>query len=403
MEEIEINGFAASEIAEQHKTPVYVYDAEKIRSQYRQLSSAFQSNFGLSSINYAVKSNPNPHILSLLSKEGAGFDCASMVEMKAALNFTEPENIIYTAPFPPVEELEFAAEKGLTVNYNSVNAFERAENLPERASFRIDPGIGKGDFGLELGGGSKFGVEEENAVEAYRKAKEAGVERFGIHMMTGSGVLEPEYFGRVTRKLAEIAERISEELDIKFEFIDIGGGLGVPYKPDEEPLDVAQVAENVSEALESFDLGNPEVMMEPGRFLVSQSGYLITTVQDVLEKEKTYIGLDSGMHHFLRPMLYEAYHEITSAKPSEEKVNADIVGLVCENTDKFAEDREISNVEPGDQVVIHDVGAYGFAMASNWNTRPLPPELLVDSEVEVIRSAQEDLDVFHGTGKLLDS
>lgn len=398
MEELEIKGNTASEIIEQHGTPLYIYDAGKIREQYRRLSNAFRETFENSSINYAVKSNPNPAILELLSTEGAGFDCASMAEMKVALEYAEPDDIIYTAPFPPVEELNFAAEKGLTVNYNSINAFERAEKLPERISFRIDPGIGKGDFGLTLGGGSKFGIEEQNAVEAYRKAKEAGVERFGIHMMTGSGVLEAEYFGKVTRKLAEIAQDITNELDIEFEFIDIGGGLGVPYTPEENNLDVDLVAENVSDALEDYELGNPAVMMEPGRFLVAESGYLISRVQDVLEKEKTYVGLDSGMHHFLRPMLYDAYHEIEAVKPSNEKITADIVGLVCENTDKFAENREISKVEVGDLIAVHDVGAYGFAMASNWNTRPLPSEVMVeDSDTRLIRKGQNWQEVFHGT------
>lgn len=400
MEELHIGEFKASELAEKYGTPMYVYDFEKIRSQYRRLSEAFNENFEESSVNYAVKANPNPSILSLLSEEGAGFDCASMAELKIALEMKEPEDIIYTAPFPPEEELNFAAEKGVTVNFNSIEAFERAEKLPERVSFRIDPGIGQGDFGLELGGGSKFGVEESEAVEAYRKAKKAGVERFGIHMMTGSGVLDAEYFGKVTRKLGEIAERISEEVGIEFEFIDIGGGLGVPYRPEEDELDVEKVAENVAEALDEFDF-EAEVVMEPGRFLAAQSGTLIANVQDVLEKkEKTYVGLDTGMHHFLRPMLYDAYHEIEAVNPSEEKMRADIVGLVCENTDTFAEGREISRMESGDLIAIRDVGAYGFAMASNWNTRPLPPEVKVeDGESEVIREDQGWRDVFHGTGR----
>ena len=317
--------------------------------------------------------------------------------MKIALRFNDVEEVIYTAPFPPQEELEFAARNGVTINFNSIEAFERAEELPERISFRIDPGIGQGDFGLDFGGGSKFGVNEENALEAYRKAKKAGVERFGIHMMTGSGVLDPEYFGKITRKLGQIAENISEKLGIEFEFIDIGGGLGVPYRPEEDDIDVEKVAENVSEAFDEFDF-DAEVMMEPGRFLVAQSGILITEVQDVREKEKTYVGLNSGMHHFLRPMLYDAYHEIEAVDPSNEKMDANIVGLVCENTDTFAEDREISRVQRGDHIAIRDVGAYGFAMASNWNTRPLPPEIMVDGEqVEVIREAQVWSDVFHGT------
>jgi diaminopimelate decarboxylase len=399
MNEMKIGAIQVSELAEEYGTPLYAYDFDKIKAQYRKLSEAFNTNFESSSVNYAVKSNPNPAILSVLSEEGAGFDCASMAELKIALKLTEPENIIYTAPFPPQEELEFAAEKEVTVNYNSINAFERAEKHPERVSFRIDPGIGQGDFGLKLGGGSKFGVEEENAVEAYRTAREAGVERFGIHMMTGSGVLDAEYFRKVTRKLGEIAVEISEEVGIQFEFIDIGGGLGVPYRPKDRELDVEKVAENVAEALEQFDF-EAEVMMEPGRFLVAQSGTLVAQVQDILEKEKTYLGIDTGMHHFLRPMLYDAYHEIEAVNPQEEKFTVDVVGLVCENTDTFAQDRDISRVEKGDLVAIRDVGAYGFAMASNWNTRPLPPEVKIENgDSELIRRGQNWKDVFHGTGE----
>jgi len=399
MEELQIGKVNTSELVENHGTPLYLYDGGRIRDQYRELEKAFDSNFESSSINYAVKANPNPSVLSLLSEEGCGLDCASLAEMKMALRFNEAENIIYTAPFPPQEELEFAARNGVTVNFNSIEAFERAKELPERISFRIDPGIGEGNFGLDFGGGSKFGVNEENSLEAYRKAKQAGIERFGIHMMTGSGILDPEYFGKVTLKLGEIAENISEELGIEFEFIDVGGGLGVPYRPGQEELDVEEVAGNVSEALEEYEIGNPEVMMEPGRYIIAQSGTLIAEVQDVRRKGKTYVGLNSGMHHFLRPMLYDAFHEIEAVNPSDEEITADIVGLVCENTDKFAEDREISRVERGDLVAIRDVGAYGFAMASNWNTRPLPPEIMVeDGNTEIIRKSQEWPDVFHGTG-----
>lgn len=399
MEELRIGEVKASELAERYGTPLYLYDFEEIRNQYRRLSETFDSNFDDASINYAVKANPNPSILSLLSEQGAGFDCASIAEMNLALELSDPEDIIYTAPFPPLEELNFAAEKGITVNFNSIEALERADKLPERVSFRIDPGIGKGDFGLELGGGSKFGVEEKRALEAYMKAKEAGVQRFGIHMMTGSGVLDPEYFGKITRKLGVIAERISEEAGIEFEFIDLGGGLGVPYRPEQTEIDVESVAENISEALDQFSF-DAEIMMEPGRFLVAQSGTLITSVQNVLEKEdKTYLGLDTGMHHFLRPMLYDTYHEIEAVDPLEETMTADIVGLVCENTDTFAEGREISRVQSGDLVAIRDVGAYGFAMASNWNTRPLPPEVKVEGgQSELIRKGQNWQDVFHGTG-----
>ena len=259
--------------------------------------------------------------------------------------------------------------------------------------------MGEGNFGLDFGGGSKFGVEEDKIIEAYRKAQRAGVERFGIHMMTGSGILSPGYFGDVTEKLGRISEQITEELGIEFEFVDVGGGLGVPYRPDQTPIDVEKAAENIVNNLESFDIGDPTIMMEPGRYLVAESGTLVTRVQDTLEKsDKTYLGLNSGMHHFLRPMLYDAYHEIEAVEKRSEKFEVDIVGLVCENTDKFAEDRNISKVKSGDSVAIRDVGAYGFAMASNWNTRPMPYELMIEEgKVSVIRENQKWSDVFHGT------
>lgn len=387
------------DIVKQHGTPVYVYDFDKIKQQYQNLEDAFANNTDNFSINYAVKANPNPEIVSLLAEAGAGFDCASRAELELGLENQSPENILFTAPFAPKEELKLAAEKGVAVNFNSIQDLERAPEVPERASFRIDPGIGKGDFGLALGGGSKFGVEEDKAVEAYRKARERGVERFGIHMMTGSGILEPEYFGKVTRKLVEIAEDISDELGIEFEFIDVGGGLGIPYRPEEDELNVEKAVSNIVDAIEESGLDDPEIMMEPGRYLVAQSGTLVGSVNGVMEKsEKTYVGLDTGMHHFLRPMLYDAYHEITVLNSKDEKMEADIVGLVCENTDTFAEDREISRVEEGDLLAIHDVGAYGFAMASNWNTRPLPSEVAVENgDTRVVRKPQDWKDVFHGT------
>lgn len=405
MEELHIGEIEASELAEEYDTPLFVYDAEKIREQYRRLDEAFSSRYEDFSINFAVKSNFNPGIARLLVEEGAGLDCAAKSEILLA-NEVEAEEIMYTAPYNRKDEIEYAIENGATVNLDSVFLLDKLDDMPEEICFRVDPGIGRGDFGLVLGGGdTKFGIPEERAVEAYRKAKERGAERFGIHMMTGSNVRDPEYFGQITEKLLEIAGEIAEELDIEFEFVDIGGGLGVPYQPGQEELDVEEAAENVTEkfkeGIEEYSIGRPELRIEPGRFLVAQSGHLLTRVTGVKEKGGTeFVGIDTGMHHNIRPMLLDAYHEILLANNLERPVDGEktVVGPVCSSTDVMAEDRRLPEMEEGDLVSIEDIGAYGFTMASHWNSRPLPAEVLVENgEVEVIREREGLRDVFHGT------
>ena len=404
-DELEIGGIEAEEIAESFDTPVFVYDAEKIRKQYRMLDEVFSSRYDDFRINFAVKSNFNPEIARVLVEEGAGLDCAAKSEILLAKKIGADE-IMYTAPYNREDEIEYAIQHGATVNLDSIFLLEKIDEMPEQICFRIDPGMGEGDHGLVFGGGdTKFGIPEERAVEAYRKAKERGVERFGIHMMTGSNVRDPEYFGQVTEKLLEIAGRIAEELDIEFEFVDIGGGFGVPYRPDQEKLDVEEAAENVTErftdGLEKYDIGSPKLMIEPGRFLVAQSGHLLSRVTGVKEKGGTeFVGIDTGMHHNLRPMLLDAYHEILPAKDPERPADGekDVVGPVCSSVDVMAEDRALPEMEEGDILSIEDVGAYGFTMASHWNSRPLPAEILVeDGEAEVIREREGIRDVFHGT------
>ncbi len=404
-EKLFVNNFSAEEIKEKYGTPLYVYDRETIEKQYEKLEEEFSKRYNNFSVSYAVKANPNPSIAEVLVEKGAGLDCASMAEIDLALKLdVTSEKIIYTTPFNTEEELEYAVSKDVTVNLDAVYLLDKMSETPERVSFRIDPGIGKGDFGLVLGGGSKFGISEEEAIKGYKKAKERGVERFGIHMMTGSGILDPEYFGEAAAKLLEIAGKIKEETGIEFEFIDIGGGLGIPYRPEEKALDIEETAEKTVEkfkqGLDKHGLESPELRIEPGRYLVAQSGILLSKVVGVKQKQKEFIGIDTGMNHFIRPMLYDAYHEVLVANDLERETGSkkDVVGQVCENTDVVAEERELPELVEDDLVAIMDVGAYGFAMASNWNTRPKPPEVLVDgSELKLIREGQERRDVFHGT------
>ncbi len=405
MKNLEIGGITAEKLVDNHGTPLFVYDAEKIREQYQKLENAFSTRYKNFGISFAVKSNFNPEIVKILTNEGAGLDCASKAEIMLAEKL-EAKEVMYTAPYNRKDELQYAVDKGATVNLDALFLLDKLNKLPNEICFRIDPGLGKGDHGLVFGGGdTKFGVPKDKALEAYRKAQEKGIEKFGIHMMTGSNIRNPEYFGQITEKLLEITAVIAEELNIEFEFVDIGGGLGVPYKPEDENLDIEEVAEQVTkkfrEGVSQNNIGNPQLRIEPGRFLVAQSGRLLTRVTGIKNKNGTeYVGIDTGMHHNIRPMLLNAYHHIIVANNINRPLGSakTVVGPVCSSTDVMAEDRILPKIKQGDILSIEDVGAYGFTMASHWNSRPLPAEILVENgEDKVIREREELTDIFHGT------
>ena len=399
---IRIGEFTATELTEKHGTPLYVYEKQRIQKRYTEVEEALQNHFDSFRINYAVKSNFNPAIVETLVEQGASLDCASKAEVLLASK-TDTDEIMYTAPYNRSDEIQFALEHGATVNLNSIYLLDKIDEPPEQICFRIDPGVSGGDFGVIGDGETKFGVPREKAVEAYRKAKEMGVKKFGIHMMTGSNVKDPEYFKSVTEQLVEIMVEVSDKLGIEFEFMDIGGGLGIPYEPGEEDLDVEQMARGVSEALqkgkEQSSIGNPELVIEPGRYLVAQSGHLISKVTGTKTKgESKFVGLDTGMHQNLRPSLLDAYHEIKAAVSQTETEEVTVVGPVCSSVDKIAEERVLPKMQQGDIVSIEDVGAYGFVMASHWNSRPLPKEIMVDeNSFEVVRQRENLEDIFHGT------
>jgi len=401
--DLEIDGVPATELAEKYGTPLYVYEADKIREQYRKLNEAFSSRYKDFQINFAVKSNFNPSIVELLVEEGAGLDCASKAEIKLAEELDVGE-VMYTAPYNRKDELEYALDKDALVNLDSIFLLDKIDEVPESICFRIDPEV-EGDQQLMFAGGdAKFGIAEEKAVEAYRQAKNKGVKKFGIHMMTGSNVRDPDYFAQITERLLETASEISNELDIEFEFVDIGGGLGIPYKPEEEKLDVEETAEKVvekfTEGIQQYDIGEPELRIEPGRFLVADSGHLISKVTGVKNKDTEYVGLDTGMHHILRPSLLDSRHEIKKVNRNEEEKIEErtVVGPVCSSIDVIAEKRELPELEEQDLVSIENTGAYGFVMASHWNSRPLPPEIMVeDNKVKKIREAETKKSIFHGT------
>ena len=405
-DELTIGGVAPSDLIEDHGTPLFVYDAGVIETRYGALVDAFERAGIDIDVRYAMKANTNPTIVERLVDLGAGLDCASRLEVNLAVSLVDPERVLYTAPYNRGSELRHAVDQGVTINLDGPYLLEHLEVLPRELCFRIDPGMGQGAHGLAFGGGeTKFGINADDAIDAYATAADRGVESFGIHMMPGSGVLDPAYFEAVTAELLDIADDIASTLDITFSFIDLGGGLGIPYRPDDKPLDLDAVAGGVADVFEEklpdASFGEPQVIIEPGRYLVGESGVLLTSVTGVKQKgSKTFVGVDTGMHHLLRPMLLDAYHEIVHAeRPAEDPtVTADVVGPVCSTVDTLGVDRSLPAVGTGEPLAIMDVGAYGYTMSSQFNTRLRPPEILTEAgEQRVIREGERGGDLFRGT------
>ena len=291
---------------------------------------------------------------------------------------------------------------GVAINLEDISQIDRLAKfgLPEILCLRINPGIGSGKYeGLVFAGkDAKFGIIEEQVVDAYKKAQRYGIKKFGIHMMTGSCITDYKYFEAITAKLLDIAGKVRRETNIRFEFIDIGGGLGVSYKPGESDLDIEKTAKSVGEVfkkkIKEHDLGEPYLKIEPGRYLVCEPGILLARVVSIKKAYKKFVGVDAGMNTLLRPALYNAYHEIVVANklnsPKVETVN--IVGQICENTDQLAKDREMSDINLGDVIAVLNAGSYGYAMGSQYNTRPMCAEALVKNGKSCIIRKRETVD-----------
>lgn len=398
-----IDGCNALELAKQYGTPLYVYSENRIRDNYKRLVSAYKKYYPKFKVYYAIKANNNLAVVSILRQEGAGADCSCIPEIEIANKAgVRNEDILYSGVYNSNEELRYAVEHNTRINLEDVSQLDRLAKMkiPDFLCFRINPGIGKGSFeGLIFAGpDAKFGIIERDVKKAYKKAKELGVKRFGIHMMTGSNVLDPDYFEEVVEKLLDIAGPVAEQLNIKFDFIDIGGSLGVPYKPEEDELDIDNVAKRVvaklKGKLKQYGMGEPYLIHEPGRYLVCDAGVLLTTVASIKHGYKHFIGVDAGMNTLLRPAIYGAYHEILYAndlnKKHDTKVN--VVGQICENTDQLAKDRLMpADIKVGDVLAILDVGAYGFGMSSQYNTRPRAAEVLVSNGKSFIIHERENI------------
>jgi diaminopimelate decarboxylase len=383
------DGVSALELAEAFDTPLYVVSENRVRDNYRRLRNALTSNYEKIRVYYAAKANANLSVLKILETEGAFLDAVSPGEVFMALTTGFPaERILFTGTNVRNDELKFLADSNITVNVDSLSQLDRLLKIkvPEAVSVRVNPEIGAGhhDHCITAGKNTKFGLWENDAVNAYKTAKAAGVERFGIHMHVGSGVLEVEPFVLALDKLLSIAKRVHDEVGLSFEFVDMGGGIGVPYKPEDKPLDLRLFSEKVlslfKRRVAEYGLGEPFFCVEPGRYLVCDASILLTRVNTVKTTPfKKFIGVDAGFNTLVRPTMYGSYHHVLVANrldaPDEETY--DVAGPICESGDILAKDRRLPKVQEGDLLAVLNAGAYGYAMSSQYNARPRAAEVLV--------------------------
>ena len=394
------------EIAKNYGTPIYVINEQMIRERYRRLKELLNRNYKNNIIHYAVKANSSLSFLKILDSEGASFDCTSMGEVftcfKAGIS---SDKIIYTGNMFTDTDFKFAVKNDVLVNLDSISQLKRLVRIHESLgkekktiSFRINPEFGAGHHihTVTAGKNIKFGILEEQSIEAYRKAKEAGFEKFGIHQHIGSGVINALDFAKPANKFIGIIKKIIEILDIKFEFIDFGGGLGISYRPEEEPLDLNKYREVVIDPfknlVKSEKISEPVFKIEPGRYLTAESSILLTQINTVKNNgHKLFAGVDAGFNTLLRPTLYNSYHHIISCniKGREKTLTYDVTGPICESGDILGKNRELKKLEEKDILAILDVGAYGFTMSSTYNSRPRPSEILINNgKIHKIREAE---------------
>ncbi len=395
-------------IVAQYPTPFHLYDEKALRANVRRLKAAFAWNRGFRNY-FAVKAAPNPYLMRLLQEEGCGADCSSLPELllseKVGLT---GEAIMFTSNDTPAEEFIKAAEMGANINLDDISHIAFLEEacsgkLPELVCFRYNPGPLKGGNAI-IGKPeeAKYGFTREQLFEGYRLLKEKGVKRFGLHTMVASNELNPQYFVDTAILLFDLIIELKEQLGITFEFVNLGGGIGIPYRPDQTAVDIEAVGEGIHRAYNERLLakGHPElnVYLECGRCITGPYGYLVSTVRHLKHTYRDYVGMDACMANLMRPALYGSYHHITVVGKADCPCDHtyDVTGSLCENNDKFAIARKLPEIVPGDLLVFHDAGAHGHAMGFNYNGKLRSAELLLreDGSVVQIRRAETIDDYF---------
>jgi diaminopimelate decarboxylase len=397
------DGFSVKDLAQKYDTPLYVISEKRIRENYNRLHDAIVAKYKDLRIYYACKANTNLTVLKILQSEGAYLDTVSPGEVYMGLSsgFT-PDRILFTGTSVRNDELKFLMQTNVTVNIDSQSELDRLLKIavPPIISVRVNPEVGAGhhDHCITAGPQTKFGLWEDEALKAYATAKKARVERFGIHMHIGSGILKVDPYVQALEKFMAIAKRVHDELGIEFEFIDIGGGLGVPYQPKDKELDLTEFASKVVSAFKAkvkeYNLGKPFLCIEPGRYLVCDSTILLTTVNTVkVTPHRKFIGVDAGFNTLIRPAMYGSYHPILVADKlnPEDTDTFDVAGPICESGDLLAKDRELPLVNEGDVLAILNAGAYGFSMSSQYNSRPRAAEVMIRQGKPVLVREREQL------------
>ncbi len=394
-------------IASQYATPFYLYDEAGIRKTARLVNQAFSWNKGFKEY-FAVKATPNPSILKILHEEGCGADCSSYTEllMSDAVGFKESE-IMFSSNATPAEDFQLARKLNVTINLDDIthiDFLEEVADIPETISCRYNPG---GQFAIannimDNPGDAKYGLTRPQMTEAYKKLLAKGVKHFGMHAFLASNTVTNEYYPELARILFQVAVELKEETGAHIEFINLSGGIGIAYKPDQPENDILAIGEGVRQAYEEIlvpaGMGDVKIFAELGRFMLAPYGALVAKAIHEKHTHKEYIGLDACAANLMRPAIYGSYHHITvmgkEDAPCDHKY--DVTGGLCENNDKFAIDRMLPEIEMGDLLFIHDAGAHGFAMGYNYNGKLRSAEILLkeDGSTQMIRRAETPADYF---------
>ena len=396
------------QIVAKYPTPFHLYDEKGIRENVKALKDAFSWNKGFREY-FAVKATPNPYLIKILNEYGCGCDCSSMTELmlSEAIGVTG-EGIMFSSNETPVEEYEYANKLGAIINLDDITHIDVLEDtlgyIPETISCRFNPG---GIFKIsndimDNPGDSKYGMTTEQIFEAFKILKSKGAKNFGIHAFLASNTVTNEYYPMLAKILFELAVQLEQETGADIKFINLSGGIGIPYKPDQEANDIKVIGEGVRQAYEEVltpaGMGDVAIYTELGRYMMGPFGCLVTQAIHEKHTHKEYVGVDACAVNLMRPAMYGAYHHITVLGKEDAVCDQmyDVVGSLCENNDKFAIDRKLPKIDKGDYLVIHDTGAHGFAMGYNYNGKLKSAELLLkeDGSVQLIRRAETAKDYF---------
>lgn len=395
------------EMNQQYPTPFHLYDEAGIRANARKLKEAFSWNKGFREY-FAVKATPNPFILKILQEEGCGTDCSSLTElmMSEGLGFTG-NDIMFSSNVTPAEEFKKAKELGAFINlddFTHIDFLEETAGIPETIFCRYNPGgfFKLGTDIMDNPGDAKYGFTKEQIIEGFKILKEKGVKHFGIHSFLASNTVSNEYYPALAKILFELAVELKEKTGADIKYINLSGGVGIPYKPDQQPNDIMVIGQGVKKAFEEIlvpaGMGDVSIFTELGRFMLAPYGCLVTKAIHEKHTYKEYIGVDACAVNLMRPAMYGAYHHITvlgkENAPCDHKY--DVTGSLCENNDKFAIDRMLPKIDMGDYLVIHDTGAHGFSMGYNYNGKLKSAEVLLqeDGSTKLIRRAETPKDYF---------